>query len=263
VAISTGKLPYTDIRLFHIDLDTGAKEEISLPFVPSGEDGWVVAPSLQQAVAWQRKSTKSLQYNLLHRSRTTQRQKVSHLPSAQIPVKTRWSPDEGMVAVETVPLGIFGREYLVKGLDVIDIASGSQRTLAKPREGLGWAAWSPDSNEIAFSITAPDVPGRGLLWAESLCQTGSWGWIRRREEFLARWGDRHTRSVVYSARVADGRVRELLRLPKGNTVCGIVWSPTGKQLAVVCWPNTTIRVFDIPKAKPGDWRPAEEILPGP
>jgi dipeptidyl aminopeptidase/acylaminoacyl peptidase len=43
----------------------------------------------------------------------------------------------------------------VRDLDVIDVRSGTRRTLAKARAGLGSARWSPRSDRIAFVADAP------------------------------------------------------------------------------------------------------------
>lgn len=43
----------------------------------------------------------------------------------------------------------------VRDLDVIDVATGARRTLAKARAGLGSARWSPGGDRIAFVADAP------------------------------------------------------------------------------------------------------------
>ena len=43
----------------------------------------------------------------------------------------------------------------VRDLDVIDVASGARRTLARARAGLGSARWSPRGDRIAFVADAP------------------------------------------------------------------------------------------------------------
>lgn len=44
----------------------------------------------------------------------------------------------------------------VRDLDVIDVASGARRTLAKARPGLASARWSPNGDRIAFVADAPE-----------------------------------------------------------------------------------------------------------
>jgi WD40 repeat protein len=184
----------------------------------------------------------------------------------------RWSPDEGKLAVLAHLLGEKGSKFDVQ---VVDVGTGSAQTLVTAPYDLlmepvplgQGISWSPDGGEIAFSALHFGLRARALRSTAKLFARMPGPAIRVGHFLWVRWHKR-AQSVVYSVRLRDGMVRELVRLPTGITACDLAWSPDGNRLAVVCCRGLpeynskgTIRVFDVPKASPADWRPVSEALP--
>jgi dipeptidyl aminopeptidase/acylaminoacyl peptidase len=88
----------------------------------------------------------------------------------------------------------------VRDLDVIGVASGARRTLAKSRAGLGSARWSPHGDRIAF---VADAPTKG----------------------------KDTQAQVFVMPAAGGNAVRATAAPEG--VEQFAWRPDGKSLAYV------------------------------
>jgi WD40 repeat protein len=243
-----GTQPNMEMRLLSIDPDTGNRKDVRLPFQLPLRCSCSVAPSLSRAAVWRLDKEGQMAALTIVSSKGVSGT-LWQLPVDQVPLWAYWAPDAERLAF---PMGN-AMASNGGGIAVFDIAAGTKTELLRTKDYLGGLAWSD-----------LDLPAAALEGARSLCARGITGrstWMEKPTHFFAHWEGRHIRSIVYSIRVRDSHVRELLRLPRGNTVGDLAWSPTGGKLAAVCHSNDTIRIFDIPKAKPGDWRRAKEILP--
>jgi hypothetical protein len=264
VVVRHGTWSKMDLRLVAVDPSTGRRRALGPPF-RMGDNGLCrVAPSLKELLAWEGSPPSGTPTLILVTQQgvvRTLRQFGQHQGAWDI----CWSPDGASVALSTSEGAI----------ETIEVATGSKRALLRPSQAfdlfLANLAWSPDGREIAFSVPSLDAPGRALRWGADICRsavTRRTRWMHRPEWFCDRWRGKRTRSVVYSVKVGDRKVRELLRLPRGNTIRDIAWSPDGRLLAAVCCSASdphrrlTLRLLAVPRAKPGDWRRVEEVLPG-
>jgi hypothetical protein len=258
-----GQWPNLQFRLFLVDPRSRCTRAVELPFeLPRGRAS-VIAPSLDRAAVWLHND--STWRRELFVVSASGRRKLAEIAPGEVPLETCLSPRANRLAF-VLHSGVKTR---TRGLVVIDVASGRRRVLVSSSSMGRGLTWSPDGNEIAFCIKESDAPACVLEWAADLCRSGvtrRTGWMQRPANFFGSGHLRHARSELYSVRVRDGSVRELMRLPRGCGSGEMAWSPDGQSLALVCYRDAisyskgTIRVFGVPKARPGDWRPAKEVL---
>jgi DNA-binding winged helix-turn-helix (wHTH) protein/Tol biopolymer transport system component len=159
-----------------------------------------------------------------------------------------FSPDGKSIAYVSFPEGILWKAN----------RDGSNRVkLSGPPDYPGVSRWSPDSKQIIFLRLTPD--GHSVIYLVSAdggtpqkllpeydVNTWDCSWSPDGKRILFDWGGFRSPPEKRDLRILDLNNRKLTTIPGSTGLWSSRWSPDGRYIFALAWPQTPdLRVFDV------------------